>query len=210
MQLFTISTSILDSLKSHQIFPDVLDDFEPQGLLTISYGGANEVAMGNTLKVSDTKEKPTFQLTLNTPSSSSSESTEIKVNEADLFTLVMTDPDAPSRTDKKWSEYAHYISTNITLESIESSQSDSEFISSQPWSTKGDEILPYYPPGPPPGTGKHRYVFILFKQGKKIDAEPLKGRPNWGYGVPATGVRKWAGEHSLVPFAVNFFQAEHE
>ncbi|KAH3687198.1 hypothetical protein WICPIJ_001828 [Wickerhamomyces pijperi] len=204
MPLLTINSSIIDSLKTNEIFPDVLDSFDPKGLLTISYGNSNEVALGNTLKVADTQTKPTFQLTLN--SGLDTAGTE-SVNETDLFTLVMTDPDAPSRTDKKWSEYAHYITTNIKLTSL---TPDSEFISSTPLTEAGDEILPYHPPGPPLNTGKHRYVFVLYKQpnGHTNFVAP-SDRPNWGYGQPAVGVRKWANSYGLVPFAVNFFQAEN-
>ncbi|KAH3671792.1 hypothetical protein WICMUC_004550 [Wickerhamomyces mucosus] len=205
MPLLTISSSINESLKKNEIFPDVLDEFDPKGLLVISYGNNNEVALGNTLKVSDTQTEPIVQFTLN--NSSGADSIEIK--DSDLFTLVLTDPDAPSRTDKKWSEYAHFIKTNISLNSV-GLKKDSEFNSSE--LENGDVILPYQGPAPPKGTGKHRYVFVLYRQqpSNNKNFEPPKSRPNWNYNEPGVGVKKWANSYNLEPFALNFFNAENK
>lgn len=195
MPLLTISNSIKEGLSKNEIFPDVTDTFEPKGLLTISYGESNDVALGNTLTPEETSELPKFQFT-------PTESGLIKEN--DLFTLVLTDPDAPSRTDKKWSEYAHYIQTNIELPQSQ----DAEFQSVE-IEPKGDTVLSYVGPGPPKGTGKHRYVFLLYKQPNGKISSEVADRINWGYGVPATGVKRWARQFDLEPWAVNFFYAQN-
>jgi phosphatidylethanolamine-binding protein (PEBP) family uncharacterized protein len=197
MPLLTISNSIQDALSKSEVFPDVLEPFEPKGLLTISYGKSNEVALGNTLSVAETQTKPLFQFT---PTETG------LLKDGDLFTLVLTDPDAPSRTDKKWSEYAHYVAANIPLSTT---AGDADFHSAE-IGDKGDVLLKYEGPGPPKGTGKHRYVFLLYKQEQgKVEAQ-IESRPNWGYGTPATGVAKFAAEHGLLPWAVNFFYAENK
>lgn len=210
MSLLTISSSIIEGLKKNEIFPDVIDEFQPKGLLTISYGSGNEVALGNTLKVEDTQIKPQIQFTFNSPTKESNIKSHIK--DTDLFTLVLTDPDAPSRSDKKWSEYAHFITTNIPLvPSTDSSSIDSDFFSSDlKLDQQGEEILKYQGPAPPKGTGKHRYVFLLYKQQSDQDFKPPKDRPNWGFGEAAVGVKKWASEYNLELFAVNFFYAENK
>jgi phosphatidylethanolamine-binding protein (PEBP) family uncharacterized protein len=199
--LFTINNSIIDSVKSNEVFDDVLPQFEPKGLLQVSYGQDKDVTLGNTLTVEETQIKPHFQFLANINNDG-----EQVVKESDLFTLVLTDPDAPSRTDKKWSEYAHFITTNIKLQN---SLDGDLFTSELDLGTQGNEVLKYQGPGPPPGTGKHRYVFILYKQ---LSEEPstLKDRPNWGYGIPATGALRYSQENKLEPWAINFFYAEHK
>lgn len=194
-----------DSLTTHKIIPDVVQDksFKPQGLLAVEYSAAAPVAMGNTLTVEETQSKPKFHFTLDPKS-------EFKIRDADLFTLVMTDPDAPSRTDKKWSEFCHYVAADIRL-ATETSRSTSsavpDFIASE--LSGGKTLVDYHPPGPPKGTGKHRYVFLLYKQpGDSSAFTKIADRPNWGFGSPATGVHKWASENHLELVAANFFFAE--
>lgn len=36
------------------------------------------------------------------------ESLESAARNEETFTVIMTDPDAPSRTDPKWSEFCHW------------------------------------------------------------------------------------------------------
>ena len=47
-----------------------------------------------------------------------------------------------------------------------------------------NELFNYQPPGPPPKTGPHRYVFVLLA-GNATDAGKVKSpsdRQHWGYG----------------------------
>jgi phosphatidylethanolamine-binding protein (PEBP) family uncharacterized protein len=77
---------------------------------------------------------------------------------------------------------------------------------------KGKEILPYMGPAPPEGTGKHRYVFLLYKQDPAALLTAPKDRPNWGTGVPSSGVRDWIKKNGgkLQLLGVNFFYAQNE
>jgi hypothetical protein len=61
-----------------------------------------------------------------------------------LYTLIMYDPDAVTSANN----YVHWTVTNIRGTDIKS----------------GTHLLPYYGPHPPPGSGKHHYIFELFKQ----------------------------------------------
>ena len=63
-------------------------------------------------------------------------------NVNDTYTLVMYDPDALGGT------FIHWIVTNIKNGDI----------------IKGTQLVPYKPPTPPSKTGKHRYIFELYKQ----------------------------------------------
>ncbi|ODV59595.1 YbhB/YbcL family Raf kinase inhibitor-like protein [Ascoidea rubescens DSM 1968] len=222
--LVTISDSIIESLNKHEVFPDVLPEFKPKGLLTISYGKDKDVALGNTFSPDETQSVPRIAFTLNQPDSSTTsassnknsegnlDSSYINITSSDLFTLVVTDPDAPSRTDKKWSEYCHYIASNLVLkDTTPGSASTDQFLSAElPLESSSNvTLIPYMGPGPPPKTGKHRYVFILFKQNHSLEPKAPSDRPNWGTGKPATGVYDWATKYGLEPYAVNFFYAQN-
>ncbi|QLQ78726.1 hypothetical protein HG537_0B00750 [Torulaspora globosa] len=207
---FSFTGATCEALAKHEILKDVLKDekFEPWGVLNVQFSSDAPVAMGNTLTVAKTQSKPSVQFNLNP------ERDAPRITDNDLFTLVMTDPDAPSRGDKKWSEYCHYVESDIRI--LERSQTttgkvEPQFVCAE---VQGGKVLqPYAPPGPPKGTGKHRYVFLLLKQPQGVTSSRftrIADRPNWGYGTPATGVSRWATENGLEPIAANFFYAEHK
>lgn len=206
MNLMTISQLLDEAFKKHKIVPEVVDEFDTQGLLTIEYSPSALVTMGNTLKVSETQHIPRIQFTLN----SSSQEPEMVVEEEDRFTLVFTDPDAPSNWDHKWSEYCHWIVTDLQLNpnNLESVDSLSTMLDL----SKGNEIVTYVGPGPPKNTQKHRYVFLLYKQDAKAHLAAPPDRPTWGTGVAGSGVRDWIKKHGgdSKLLAVNFFYAQNE
>ena len=91
MTLITISQSLDEAYTKHKVIPEVVDQFDTQGLLSIEYGPTELVTLGNTLSVEGTQEVPKIQLTLNSPT----EDGKIEsISENDKFILVMTDPDA--------------------------------------------------------------------------------------------------------------------
>ena len=134
--------------------------------------------------------------------------------------LTLTDPDAPSRDNPEWSEMCHWIVANIsTAQQTFSVLSIPEFGLSveadKDKVTEGlDDVVEYKPPGPPPKTGKHRYVFLVFAP-RNGTTEPLQlsrpeSRRHWGTGREGGGVREWAGENGLVPVAANFIYSQNE
>jgi phosphatidylethanolamine-binding protein (PEBP) family uncharacterized protein len=70
-----------------------------------------------------------------------------------LYTLILYDPDAVNGT------HVHWIATNIK-NNINNSKA----------------LLPYQGPAPPAKTGKHRYMFELYKQSEILNVEPLGER----------------------------------
>ena len=72
----------------------------------------------------------------------------------DLYTLILYDPDSVAGT------YIHLAIINITNNDIKT----------------GNIIIPYKGPAPPPGTGKHRYIFGLYQQDRDIFVEPINER----------------------------------
>ncbi len=138
------------------------------------------VNLGNELTPESVKDLPKFQWSGADPNA--------------FYTLIMTDPDAPSRAEPKFREWHHLIIGNIPGNDFTGGEILTEFISS----------------APPKGSGLHRYVFLLYQQNGKIDysQQPkLSGTSGQNRGKFSTRdfVKKY---HLGVPVAGNFYQAE--
>uniref|UniRef100_A0A8C2QJI9 Phosphatidylethanolamine-binding protein 1 n=1 Tax=Cricetulus griseus TaxID=10029 RepID=A0A8C2QJI9_CRIGR len=70
-----------------------------------------------------------------------------------LYTLVLTDPDAPSRKEPKFREWHHFLVVNMKGNDISSVKVLSDYVGS----------------GPPSGTGLHRYVWLVYEQDKPLN-----------------------------------------
>ncbi|KAF2397579.1 terminal flower 1-like protein-like protein [Trichodelitschia bisporula] len=185
--------------------PPVIDDFTPSLLLSVTWPHHKSVSLGNTLSPDTCSSAPT--VSLHAPSSSTAKDT--------TYILTLTDPDAPSREDPKWSEFCHWIATGVPLDSSSSNKIEggaTEALTQT--AAKGlEEIIEYQPPSPPEKTGPHRYVFLAWKAANgSTDGELTKpeGRQNWGTGKVRHGVRQWAEENGLVPVAANFIYSQND
>ncbi|KAL3234270.1 Carboxypeptidase Y inhibitor [Nakaseomyces bracarensis] len=190
---YSVNTNqaIVDPLHKDEIIPDVIPDFTPAGIITAIYPGERAVTLGNELTPEQTSQRPDVHFTPNDP---------YKYEADDLFTLVLTDPDAPSRTDKKWSEFCHWVKTDIKLVPSPNVATTADL------NNNGSTGIDYMGPGPPKDTGLHRYIFLLYKQNRpSSNFTKVKDRQNWGYGTPGTGVAKWAKENNLELLASNYF-----
>jgi phosphatidylethanolamine-binding protein (PEBP) family uncharacterized protein len=110
----------------------------------------------------------------------------------------MSDPDAPSRDNPEWSEICHWIATDVSLTRPDN---DDEDDGSSQHSKRLQDVMPYKPPGPPPKTGKHRYVFVALapKNGttERLNLSKPGDRQHWGYEHERDGLRIWAEEMGL-------------
>ncbi|XBW37381.1 hypothetical protein QEN19_002961 [Hanseniaspora menglaensis] len=175
-----------------------------QTLLSVQYG-PHQVSFGNQLTKASTQVLPKFQAALTQPFFTANKNT---ITDHSSFTLICTDPDAPSRTDKKWSEYCHFIATNLKINVSSPANTDNFKIIDD---SKFDILVDYQGPAPPKGTGLHRYVWLLYEGAlEPKDVENVNAnRINWGYGTPATGVEKFAADTNLGSLvAVNYFFTE--
>jgi len=177
---------IREKLSKAKIINEVLDDFRPKCFVAPVYGKKGLVALGNSFKKSDTEKKPSLKIVcpnvVSTPG----------------LTIALTDPDAPSRNNPKWSEMCHWVAivsaVNSTATGIEFELTDSSL----------KEVVKYKAPGPPPKTGYHRYVFVLL-EGDNSNLTAPADRQHWGTGKQRHGVRDWAKNESLEVIGANWF-----
>ena len=170
----------------------------PSLALQVEWSKQQHASLGNTLKPKKLQDAPAISL------HDLSESSNLCGSGVD-YVIALTDPDAPSRDDPKWSEFCHWIATGASVSST-SSSSGREGGCSTLHLARLDDIMPYKAPGPPEKTGKHRYVFLAFvaANGTKEALHPSKpsDRQHWGYETEdgeTRGVRDWASENGLVP-----------
>lgn len=212
LDTLNLPKSIQESLSKNQIleslFPKTVNanTITPlkHTLLSIQYE-PHQVSFGNQLTKSATQDMPKFQAALTQPFFSA---TTAPITDDSVFTLILTDPDAPSRTDKKWSEYCHFIATNLKVNARSPANTENFKVIDD---SVLDVLVDYQGPAPPKGTGLHRYVWLLFEGGlSEKDVEKVNAsRANWGYGTPATGVERFAAETNLGELiAVNYFVTE--
>lgn len=102
-------------------------------LLKVSYESGVSANLGNILTPTQVKDKPTVSW---------------EAENGAYYTLLLVDPDAPSRANPKFREWRHWLVMNIPGTSID----------------RGDEVFGYIGSGPPKKTGLHRYVYLIYKQ----------------------------------------------
>ncbi|XP_010277909.1 PREDICTED: protein MOTHER of FT and TFL1-like [Nelumbo nucifera] len=165
----------IEPLVVGKVIGDVLDMFTPTIEFTVHYG-SKQIANGCEIKPSVVANKPRVHLSGSRLSNS-------------LYTLVMTDPDAPSPSEPNLREWLNWIVVDIPEGSD---------------ATNGKEMVVYMGPSPP--TGIHRYVFALFQQ---------KGPMTEGIRLPVArsnfSTRSFAAEIGLgLPVAAVYFNAQKE
>jgi phosphatidylethanolamine-binding protein (PEBP) family uncharacterized protein len=189
----------------------VIDDFLPSLTVSVTWSHNRAAKLGNTIKPKHLQDQPAIALHDITHTI---DSTKHGLS----YVVTLTDPDAPSRDDPEWSEMCHWIASNVTIsEKTLSILPLPEFgLAEQIVSLERglDDVVEYKPPGPPPKTGKHRYVFLVFAA-KNGTTMPLhlskpKDRQHWGTGKERGGVRDWAIENELVPVAANFIYSKNK
>ncbi|TVY59140.1 Carboxypeptidase Y inhibitor, partial [Lachnellula cervina] len=184
-------------LKKASIIPDIVDDFHPKCFILPTYGHGKHsqaVLPGKKLKVSKTKEKPSLRVYC----------PEMKSTTG--LTIALTDPDAPSRGNPKWSEMCHWIAPVSEAVGLLESEADFDFNFEFDIDTeKVEDLVKYKAPGPPAGTGYHRYVFILL-EGSNTNLTIPDTRQHWGTGKEGHGIRDWAKREGLVVVGGNYFK----
>lgn len=189
-------------LKASGIIPDVLSQFTPKLSIAVSWPASNTSAeIGNTLSPSAVQSKPNISFVA--PTAHDISQSNITALKSDVqLTLALTDPDAPSRENPEWSQYLHWLVTGVPLVPL-FALSNPALIAEA--SKNIQELIEWKPPGPPPKTGKHRYVFVALAPAnqttEKLELSVPTERQHWGYGgckEDRRGLKDWAEENGLV------------
>jgi len=112
----SLTTDLIDTLISSQIIPDILpssisDSFTPTVFFTVVYPTGVQTDLGNTVLRSSVLDEPEIRIT---PSSAvhgpTNAVSEESVRDREVkYTLVMVDPDAPSRAEPKYRQWRHWV-----------------------------------------------------------------------------------------------------
>ncbi|XP_078337485.1 large ribosomal subunit protein mL38-like isoform X2 [Crassostrea virginica] len=125
------------------------------GVFRDLFGGAYfypHIDLDISYDISEEEELPVYHGNLIEPSQTARvPSVQYEADSQSLWTLLMTAPDSHLQDNN--AEYLHWLVGNIPGNDI----------------NKGELLCDYLQVFPVKGTGFHRYVFILFKQERKID-----------------------------------------
>ncbi|KAG7289239.1 hypothetical protein NEMBOFW57_005604 [Staphylotrichum longicolle] len=171
----------------------VIDDFSPSLGLHASWpsrsGPARNALLGNTLKSTSRKSRR--------PSASS---TYRNVS----YVITLTDPDAPSRDDPKWSEF-------LPLGCVRHPETLSATPRPGPCPpvlTDLDEVM-----RTSPGPAEKTASIAINGTTDKLHLSKPSDRKHWGYDPKkgkTKGVREWAEENGLAPVGANFIYAKNK
>ncbi|KAI1287937.1 Phosphatidylethanolamine-binding protein 1 [Halotydeus destructor] len=165
-------------MEKESVVPDVIDVL-PEHELKVTYANGVEVSNGNELTPTQVKDEPVL---VSWPCDSDG-----------LYTLCMTDPDAPTRADPKLREVKHWLVVNIPGNHI----------------GQGKVLAEYRGSGPPVGTGLHRYVFIVYKQPGPLQTDETFVASKSREGRMCFRIKDFAAKYALgQPVAANFYQAQ--
>ncbi|XP_014503123.1 CEN-like protein 1 [Vigna radiata var. radiata] len=169
---FQFMSRLMEPLSVGRVIGEVVDIFSPSVRMNVTYS-TKEVANGHELMPSTVMAKP-----------------RVEIGGDDMrtaYTLIMTDPDAPSPSDPYLREHLHWMVTDIP------GTTDVSF---------GKDIMAYE--SPKPVIGIHRYVFILFKQRGRQTVRAPSSRDHFN-------TRRFSQENGLgLPVAAVYFNAQRE
>ncbi|KAH7636243.1 protein D3 [Dermatophagoides farinae] len=166
------------TMEQHQVVKDVIDTV-PLHVAEVKFNSGVEMKLGNELTPTQVQNVPV--------------SVKWPAEPDTLYTVCMTDPDAPSRQQPKYREWHHWLVVNVPGNDI----------------GKGEILSEYVGSGPPKGTGLHRYVLVIYKQPGKITPDEKRLTNRSGEGRANFKIREFAKKYNLgEPVAGNFYQAE--
>ncbi|KAI5479408.1 PEBP-like protein [Pseudohyphozyma bogoriensis] len=134
------------------------------------------------------------------PSETKPEAPAVTIETTDsgaTYTLVMVDPDAPTRSDSHYSPIRHLVVTGLK---------------GGEWTAEvGETLSSYIGPNPPVKTGYHRYIFLVYEntlesgllpEQRTIPGNEIMQRIQWDFAG-------FVEENKLKLVGVNFFEAQN-
>uniref|UniRef100_T1GU81 Phosphatidylethanolamine-binding protein n=1 Tax=Megaselia scalaris TaxID=36166 RepID=T1GU81_MEGSC len=168
--VLTLEVVTKEKMEANGVVPDVID-VAPTKSIEVTYPNNLKVSLGNELTPTQVKDQPAVKW---------------EAEEGALYTLLMTDPDAPSRKNPEFGEVRHWLVVNIPGNDI----------------SKGQVVFDYIGSGPPKDTDS-------IQSGK---VETTVSVPNNSReGRVKTKARDLIKEYNLGnPIAGNFYQAQYD
>ncbi|KAJ8711434.1 hypothetical protein PYW07_008676 [Mythimna separata] len=112
-----------------------------------------------------------------------------------FYTVVKTDPDAPSRQKPTYREWLHWMVVNVPGDDI----------------AAGDTIAEYVGAGPSRDTGLHRYVLLVYEQPDRMRFNETRLSNRSMANRTLFSVSKFAKKYNLGdPIAGNFYRAAYD
>lgn len=169
---------VLQAFKLGEVIPDVVSS-TPKQLLHVKWRSGAEARLGNELTPTEVREKPII---------------DFAADPYAYYTLIMTDPDAPSRKNPARREWHHWLVVNVPGAQIE----------------KGETLTDYIGSAPPDGSGLHRYVLLAYKQPFRLTFnERYISNRDGNRGNFST--KNFAYKYKLgEPVAGNYYQAKYD
>ncbi|KAL2268977.1 hypothetical protein VTJ83DRAFT_3823 [Remersonia thermophila] len=239
--------TVRKKLKKAEIIPTVIDNFVPSISLHANWSSHLRAELGNTIDPNKLHDEPSITLhdipaslpsdkpvhPTVTPSVAHDDAKGKKSHSNTTYVIVLTDPDAPTRDDPKFSEYCHWIAWGRAHHHHKHGHHH-HGPQEPPCDPKDPtpclpmplrelhEVVSYKAPTPPEKTGPHRYVLLAFVPSNGTTDDLRLSRPKerqrWGYEVAGgarqgdgktKGVREWARENGLSPVGANFIYAQN-
>ncbi|XP_060536978.1 phosphatidylethanolamine-binding protein homolog F40A3.3-like isoform X2 [Cylas formicarius] len=164
-------------MEKHGVVPDVID-VAPDQIAEVKFPSGAKVELGNELTPTQVKDEPSIQW---------------QADKSAFYTIVKTDPDAPSRKEPIYREWHHWLVGNVPGNDI----------------SKGEVLSAYVGAGPPQGTGLHRYVFLVYKQTGQLTFNEPRLTNKSGEKRGCFSIRKFSEKYNLgQPIAGNLYQAQ--
>ncbi|TPX69618.1 hypothetical protein SpCBS45565_g02330 [Spizellomyces sp. 'palustris'] len=164
------------ALTSNGVIPDVIPDslnFKPAYELNVKFPSGKKATLGKELSSAACLSAPAASW---------------PADENAFYTLIMVDPDAPTREKPTQGEIRHWVVANIPGCNLD----------------KGEDLTEFMEPQPETGTGLHRYVFLLYRQKDRMELSVFEGkRTGWS-------AHQWAKRKGMTLQAVNFFQTQEK
>jgi len=156
------------------IVGDVLpEDFELKIEVGVKFPAGKKVTVGKELPLAAVLSLPTVTF---------------PTDPSTFYTIIMVDPDAPSRDNPINGEYRHFVCANTPGTEI----------------LKSEVLQEWAPPSPPSGSGLHRYVFLVYEQPERVEVEVFEGsRAKWA-------AHEWATALGMTAIGANYFTAQEK
>ena len=174
----------------------VVDAFSPSLTLTLRFGGAEApvVAEGSTQTPTVCAAAPAVML-------AAAAAAGAPAAAAGLYTLILSDPDAPSVADPKFGEWQHWVLVNAAVAADGALHG-------------GEARTAYFGSAPGKDSGAHRYCLVAYAQprGERIElSDELDPPVSATSGFPprrSFNSRTFAARHGLTPVAALTYLAE--